>query len=236
MKVKFRPVSKDAEISIAPPLPARKYLPQWYLDIPPFSGGKIAPTDSGRANSTVRICMPFSDSLSSGYIQETWQDIYVEYLGESNGVDNLKIHQPDRIKMIGIRDGYSIPIQNEYYKNELVFHPPWIPELPKGWSMLYLSPLNRPDLPFQIASGIVDSDLFSSAEKNSNMPFYIKKGFTGIIPKGTPMYQMIPIKRKKWTSEVLEFDYEHNLKINSSISQHMWGGYKKLYHNKKDYK
>jgi hypothetical protein len=34
------------------------------------------------------------------------------------------------------------------------------------------------------------------------MPFFVVKGFTGIIPAGTPYAQMLPFKREDWQSEV----------------------------------
>jgi hypothetical protein len=34
------------------------------------------------------------------------------------------------------------------------------------------------------------------------MPFFVVKGFTGIIPAGTPYAQMLPFKRENWESEI----------------------------------
>jgi hypothetical protein len=34
------------------------------------------------------------------------------------------------------------------------------------------------------------------------MPFFVVKGFTGIIPAGTPYAQMIPFRRENWESEI----------------------------------
>jgi hypothetical protein len=49
------------------------------------------------------------------------------------------------------------------------------------------------------------------------MPFFVVKGFTGIIPAGTPYAQMLPFKRENWESEVdasiqLSEMSEHNQK------------------------
>jgi hypothetical protein len=48
-------------------------------------------------------------------------------------------------------------------------------------------------------SAIVDSDTFTPP---GNYPFYLREDFEGIIPAGTPMFQIIPIKRDDWTSEL----------------------------------
>jgi hypothetical protein len=63
-----------------------------------------------------------------------------------------------------------------------------------------MHPLNRVDLPFITISGIIDFDKSIHAPIG-NIPFFIKKGFTGTIPAGTPMFQMIPFKREDWKSE-----------------------------------
>jgi len=34
-----------------------------------------------------------------------------------------------------------------------------------------------------------------------NYPFFLNRGFEGIIPVGTPMCQIIPFKRETWKAE-----------------------------------
>jgi hypothetical protein len=36
-----------------------------------------------------------------------------------------------------------------------------------------------------------------------SMPFFLREGFSGVIPAGTPFAQIIPFKREDWTSEVI---------------------------------
>jgi hypothetical protein len=59
-------------------------------------------------------------------------------------------------------------------------------------------PVNRYDLPFITLTGVVDSDIAMSP---GNLPFFIKKDFEGIIPKGTPIVQIFPFKRDDWKSQ-----------------------------------
>ena len=63
-------------------------------------------------------------------------------------------------------------------------------KLPKDYSLLFLSPINRFDLPFLSITGIVDCDMYTGTV---HFPFFIKNSFTGIIEKGTPIVQIIPI-------------------------------------------
>jgi hypothetical protein len=59
--------------------------------------------------------------------------------------------------------------------------------------------MNRYDLPFYTMSGIVDSD-------NWGLPvfigFFLKRNFQGVIPKGTPIMQIVPFKRDSWELEI----------------------------------
>ena len=86
--------------------------------------------------------------------------------------------------------------------------------MPDGYSGLIVHPLNRLDLPFFTISGTVDFDTFYYP-KVTNIPFYIKKGFSGIIPKGTPMFQIIPVKREHWESKKEKNHTEENNLKNS---------------------
>jgi hypothetical protein len=232
--VKFNPVSKEAELLVKPPQPASKCLPEWYKKMGAFETQKPEIDDLGSANTTAKLCMPFYDSLSAGYIQETWQDIYIS--ANEEDPENPFYNYPTKPGIISHRLNTRVPKGAEFYSTEFTFIPQWIPELPRGWSMLYTAPLNRMDLPFVMASGFVDSDKFTQAMDNSQMPFYLKKPFTGLIPKGTPMYQMIPIKRSSWKSFAQHYNYEEQLKVGLAPAFHFWGGYKKYFWTKKEYR
>jgi hypothetical protein len=84
-------------------------------------------------------------------------------------------------------------------------------------------------------SGIIDtdSDLFVTW---GQLPFFIRKGFTGIIPCGTPLYQIIPFQRDSWQTEEFIVDDRYRAKAESNLNKHFVGGYKKLYRTKKVWK
>jgi hypothetical protein len=86
-----------------------------------------------------------------------------------------------------------------YHEDHFHWWPNWGIELPKGYSLLVLSPINRYDLPFLTVGGIIDSDEYILPGLT---PFFIKKGFIGKIPAGTPFVQVIPFKREDWNSEI----------------------------------
>lgn len=233
-EIKFNPTNKLIEQHIISPQPARNYMPDWYKLLPAFRDGKF--TD-GAQDRTIKFCVPFADSLSFGYIQETWQDINISLNPLGPGIEEFKINYLEDPKIMDIRGKVekSFFIPEDFYDFELVWHPAWVPELPKGYSALITHPLNRFDLPFYTLSGIVEHDTYTHSYPESNIPFLIKKGFTGVIPKGTPMYQIIPFKRDNWKSKKQKLDIQEQSNINEKIRSYPFGGYKKNHWVKKTF-
>jgi hypothetical protein len=92
--------------------------------------------------------------------------------------------------------------------------------------------LNRFDLPFTTTSGIMDSDSYSTS---GNLPFFIKKGFTGVIPAGTPIAQLIPIKRTSWTSVPNNNGLQYLENLQGETVRSEGKSYKKLFWTRKSY-
>lgn len=234
-EILWHPVSKLAELTVPAPRPARDYLPDWYKSIGAFHTKKPVFDDKGAANRSLKVCMPFGDAITAGYIQETWQDISVNVDVNEDGEVSLQYFYPTEPKIIGNRLNSHYPVPEYCHPVEFVFHPAWSPELPKGWSMLYTQPFNQPQLVTHFLTGIIDSDSFTHSEANANMPFFVKKSFSGIIPKGTPIVQMIPIRREEWESTTTEYDETTQMTMQMKMRQYFWGGYKKLHWTKKNY-
>ena len=68
---------------------------------------------------------------------------------------------------------------------------------------------------------------------HTSYPFLIRKGFTRIIPAGTPYAQIIPFKRENWISEIIEEEDANKLledmRLNSNKYRKPNGG---VYKNK----
>lgn len=230
MEIDFFPKSMEAEVLVPKPKPARFYAPQWFTEMPAFVDNKFAVENDGNTNATAKLCVPLSDAFSMGYIQETWCDFYINI--DSNG-NFTGYHHSSQPNMVHHRRPVS-SFGDHFHNVELLWQLQWTPQLPDGYSMLYTHPLNRPELPFFSFSGIVDSDKFKY-EKDANHPFLLKKGFGGIIPKGTPIVQMIPFKRDEWEANFLHHDERKQLQAELP-RQKYWGGYKKLFWTKKSFK
>ena len=212
------------------PSPSKNFLPEWYKNT------KNVKRDSAeKATSTnVKDCMPFLDTLMSGYIWTLPSDVYVERIpGEkpspkinfNKDLDYISNRDPKTAGLMNVPDGcYDIHF--------LWKHPLHI-QTPPGYSVLVTHPLNRHDLPFISLSGIVDTDMVPL--RPGNYPFFIKKNFEGIIPKGTPVLQIIPIKRENWISEKdteLFKSWETNTYDVKSL---LTGWYKKNFWQRKSY-
>jgi hypothetical protein len=228
-KIEWIPVSKEAELVVPVPKPAKSYIPQWYKNITPLKNPQFSSTGEV-LNKNIKSCMPFLDALTSGYIQESWTDIYVEVL-ENEVRYNYSVG-PDIMSHRG--DSSEFKIGDMFYPTEFIWKEQWLPKLPKGYSALYTSPLNLFSLPFKSLDAIIDCDNYYH-EYNGQYPFYIYKGFSGIIPAGTPMFQIIPIKRDSWKSNPCIFDENKNKKLQHEIKKIFFNSYKQQFWQKKEF-
>jgi hypothetical protein len=196
MKIKFIAAGKHVLEVREKPVPALELLPDWWKDMQPFSDGKfyLDPYPS----STAKKCFPLLDGLTSGYILKLWSDIFVTKDQNGNRVIQWAVGEPvldpwhqSQVSSYSIPEGYG----KEVYK---YFHG-WIIETPKNYSCLITHPIGYQDLPVRTLTGVVDTDKLIT---HANAPFLIKEDFEGIIPKGTPMAQIIPFKRDNWKMEI----------------------------------
>ena len=229
-KISFIPKTEIAQYAVPRPEPAKNYTPSWFKKIPSFEHGKPKMAND-ESLSTVKMCMPFSDTFNMGYIQESWSDFIVEKDENSDEIFYRWAAEPELAQH---RQKASVLIDDSFYQTEFSWKSQWAPKLPDGYSCLVTHPLNHLDLPFVTLSGVVDSDKFFH-ESAGNHPFYLKKGFTGLIPKGTPLFQIIPFKRDSWESSAEEFTNEIKY-LQLKIRQQFWGAYKKQFWTKKSFK
>lgn len=211
-KIEFIVTVEDADFYDYP-CPSQKNVPKWYKDIPVVREKDYEFDDGGRPNNlSLKHCMPFFDAMTMGYHIVLATDIFF------NSQDTTIDYRFPSTKLLNHRDGNpSLPVSNEFLPVEFEWKMLWTPKTPKGYSCLVTHPINRVDLPFFTLSGVIDSDIFYHTP-NGNLPFYMKKGFKGVIKKGTPIAQIVPFKRDNWKSSKIKFDekkvkYRHLLNI-----------------------
>jgi hypothetical protein len=183
------------------PKPTIQTIPNWYRKADRFAvkpdgeywqdpmvGGKIP---------TWKACPAIFDIMGTGYVYRTPCDI--EFY-EENGTIKVKVLDDKNKDFIQVRPPMPqfVP-PTGYHEFHFAWWSDWAVKVPEGYSVLYTQPFNRFELPFLTTSGIIDND---KVNLPGTMPFFIAKGFTGVVPAGTPYAQMLPFKREDWHSEV----------------------------------
>jgi hypothetical protein len=230
------------------PIPAKFNIPEWYKNL-----------KHTVENKTVKGCMPFLDSLTAGYLLKMPQDFRLRHNIDTKNEKNETIKdsfqgfglsqymQEIGAKHLNLNSGISIhPVDQlkgsyliEKNKN-LPFYKimnPWKIKTPKGYSCLFVPPMNNSDDRFSVIPGIVDTDTHPI---EINFPIVINGDKYPVlettIKKGTPYVQIIPFKRDSWKmttksrrqKEIQNFNFNYALKVVDI--------YKEKYWNKKSWK
>ena len=215
-KIKF--ISSNPEFELASPIPASKVVPEWYRKMP-GSRDKI---------ETVKKCIPFLDALTAGYVITLDADVYWnEDQGKFFSESPIKMESDH--SMVQTQD---VEIDDRFHTQPHKWVNHWEIKTPKGYSCLFIHPLDRMDLPFYSFTGIVDTDKHPLV---INFPFVMKKGFSGLIPKGTPLIQVIPFKRDNWKSEISDDKPYDREEIEYKVQNPPFNWYKRNWWTKKFY-
>lgn len=239
---RIRFVAKDthSEHTIPPPIPAKQFIPEWYKRGEMYlDSSTLKVTDKSNPNHTagMKACIPFLDVMVSGYMLHTWADIEItkndsdniefRHIRKNEYNDEIEEYQESSYPLIDLRTGdigHTIPRPHGHAHHSLVWPSPWGFRLPKNWSLLVTHPFNRYELPFTTLSAIMDADEWWTG---GNVPFFIKEGWTGIIPKGTPFAQLMPIKRESWISHISPWSKKRSRQIGERARNVTMGFYKK---------
>jgi hypothetical protein len=196
----------ELEGVIPPPVPAALGLPDWLKTMPAETFDALGQQDM----QTVKRCPPFIDAMTSGFLIPLICDLRVEN-GEFSWENDLPpagavnfirspigFHNPSQVTGTPLFDGDRFPIK---------FHNLWTIEAPEGFSLFFTHPVNRFDLPFTTLSGLVDCDRYRDGWVHFPAHWH-DMNFNGLLPRGTPIAQCIPVKREKWTARTMAFTSE----------------------------
>jgi hypothetical protein len=191
-------LTKDSK---SKPVPISKSMPQWYKEADRFAkmpnGEYWVGPDKGKI-PTWKACPAILDILTTGYSLVTPCDI--EFFLDGAGQIDVKIEDP-MYKDFATRRTPMPQFRHPegYYNYHFAWMPDWAVKVPEGYSVLYVSPFNRYDLPIMTVSGIIDND---KVNLPGSFPFFVQKGWTGVLPAGTPYAQLLPFLREDWKSEI----------------------------------
>ena len=184
------------------PEPIIKTIPDWYRKADRFAkkpDGEFWETPDGGKIPTWKACPAIFDIMGTGYTLKTPCDI--EFIQGDFGDIRVKVSDKRYEDFCGPRPAMpQFKNPQGYHENHFAWFPDWAVETPEGYSVLYSQPFNRFELPFLTTSGIIDND---HVNLPGTMPFFLIKGFSGIIPAGTPFAQMLPFKREDWEHQIV---------------------------------
>jgi hypothetical protein len=220
------------------PIPAKFNIPDWYKKLEHILG-----------NFSVKGCMPFLDTLTSGYLLKIPTDLHIRHnvkndKGENDSFQTFSLTLEQNIikkNFLNLNSTVDVHHINQLKgspyidKNKhLPFYKilnPWKIKTPKGYSCLFVPPLNNSDDRFSIIPGIVDTDTFPN---EINFPIVINGDKYPIlettIEKGTPYVQIIPFKRDSWKmklssrskKEIQNSKVFYNLKLMNIYKDRFW--------------
>lgn len=227
MKIIFTNTSGYKELE--QPKPASLLVPDWYKNTNSYVNGSKKPSGDGGTSATVKRCMPVFDAMTSGYIIETPADVYVSIKDggqwfEWSDMGLISFHPIEQAPLHPNRNPYAYPKWNNH----------WSIRTPKGYSTLFVQPFHRESV-FTILPGIVDTDEYYAPV---NFPFVINDPqFEGLIPKGTPIAQVIPFKRDSWKMEIgNQEDLKKQASITKKLQSKFFDKYKTMFWSRKEYK
>lgn len=184
--IKFLCAAEDKGV-IAEPVAAKTVMPDWFRRLPPVDKGHV---HSGNNGLTVKRCMPFLDALTTGWILPLAATVRLEV---RDGGKTVNAGWDIDRDMVSNHSNFQVAGNPRDVRPPCKFHNYWTIVTPPGWSCLFVPPLNRPSEIFEVVSGIVDTDTYTSL---INFPFYATEtDGTYTIEKGTPLVQVIPFKR-----------------------------------------
>ena len=212
----FRPWLNKESSSV--PSTTHSVIPKWYKDADRFA--KMPNGEYYKAPNTVcpfpkegttndfgkiptwKACPAIMDAFSTGYVLKTPCDI--TFVKDQHGKIDVKMSDLKHKDFVGRRSPMpQFEHPKGYYKEHFAWQPDWGLEVPEGYSCIYMTPMNRFDLPFLNTTGIVDND---KVHLSGTFPFFVVDGYEGTIKAGTPYMQILPFKRENWESEIQLLD------------------------------
>jgi hypothetical protein len=196
--------ARELEGLAPPPIPAQRGLPAWLKTMPPSAYSDFL----GAEFDTVKRCPPFVDAMGCGFLIPLMCDVRVEN-GEFSWDNELPVVSsvPSQRSPIGFHDCSQVagsPLF-EAERSLIKFHNLWTIEAPEGYSLLFMHPISHFDLPFRTLTGLVESDRYQDAWVHFPA-LWCDENFSGVLPRGTPIAQCIPVRRETWAARIGTLD------------------------------
>lgn len=213
-----------------PPKPAVKEVPDWYKKTPEYIDGEKKVRTDGLVPVTIKKCIPVFDAMTAGYILYTQTDVQVS---RENDLPYYRWSSQDALSFHPVEQAPEHPSSNK------APYPKWINpyaiKTPPGYSTLFVPPMHNSNNIFTVLPGFVDTDTYKAPV---NFPFVLNDvKWEGIIPAGTPMVQVIPIKRDVWEHKIGDdSDRREQSLVTSKLKTLFFNSYKRQFWHRKEYR
>ncbi len=192
-KVQFLCAPEDEGV-IAPPIPARAALPDWFRRLGAVDAQSVSTTNNGL---TIKRCMPFLDALQLGYILPLAATVRLEIA--ENGARLDAGWDFDRT-MVSFHGPQQVAGHPRLPRPPAKFHNYWSIRTPPGWSCLFTPLLNRENSVVEVVAGVVDTDTYHA---HIHFPFFaLAPDGRYTLEKGLPLVQVIPFRRAALSADI----------------------------------
>lgn len=189
--IEFLCEPQDLDI-IAHPTPASKHLPDWFKTIPGYLPSKDR-DNFGARGMTAKKCLPMIDGMNLGFVIPLAGDVNIRTHKDNSLIESSinphfgKLVEFHSVDQLGGSTSPTFPGPAIKFINRIVI------KTAPGYSSLFVPCLNHFENRFTVLSALVDTDKYP---KQVNFPaVWNIANFDDIIPKGTPLITVIPIKR-----------------------------------------
>ncbi len=218
------------------PVPASKIIPDWYKNLESYVGGEKRPDGNAGTTATAKRCMPIFDAISGGYLISTHVDLWVSQRPDESG-KLQPYYEWANFGAISFHPKQQLPEHPDGEGHEQSYpkwNNAWSIKTPPGYSSLFISPLHR-ETPIIVLPGIVDTDTYNAPV---NFPFVLRDPkMDSLIPAGTPIMQVIPIKRDEWQMEIgTQEDFAEQARVTNKLRTLFFDSYKRQYRQPKEYR
>jgi hypothetical protein len=186
----------ELKATLPPPIPAVQGIPEWFKTMPQRAFSEVMQGEQ----FTVKRCPPFIDAMTCGFLIPLATDVRVAagmFTWDHDvprGSSMVASHSP-----LDFHDSSQVTGSPLFEEDRILikFNCFWTIEMPPGYSLLITHPINRQDLPFVTLTGLVDADRYR--DNFINFPARWRDlSFSGVVPKGTPVAQCVPVRRDDW--------------------------------------
>lgn len=222
MRITFTAPTANDE---ARPAPAARFIPDWFRkakpDLPKEGVGNFP------AN-TIKRCMPVLDAYSAGYIIPLPAALHLSWDGSEGGWEWSTRSSWVRIEEHGRGQLPDHPFGTSPFLKLINM---WGMKTSRGTSVLITAPLNRFEIPIVPLAGVVDTDKYHN---RINFPFVFREPGEWTLDAGTPLVQVIPFKRQRWSMKAAIKADPVAEDQSEKVAAHL-NGYKRLYRTPKTY-